>query len=34
MDISCFLLLAIANNAAVSMGVDVSFQVSIFIFFG
>ena len=32
--LSCFRILAIINNAAVSAGVYVSFQISVFVFFG
>ena len=32
--LGCFLILAIANNAAMNIGVHVSFQISVFVFFG
>ena len=32
--LSCFLILATENNAALNIGVHVSFQMSVFIFFG
>ena len=32
--LSCFLILATENNAALNIGVHVSFQISVFIFFG
>ena len=32
-DIGCFLILVVVNNAAVTTGVRVSFQISVFIFF-
>ena len=31
--LGCFLILAVVNNAAVNIGVHVTFQISVFIFF-
>ena len=32
--LSCFHILTIVNNAAINIGMDISFQISVFIFFG
>ena len=32
--LGCFHILAVVNNAAVTVGVHVSFQISVFVFFG
>ena len=34
MDIGCFHIIAVVNNAAVNVGLPISFRISVFVFFG